>query len=53
MKAYAKSIAAFLTALGTWGTTSLAEGGITGAEWFGIAGVAAATLLVWAIPNQG
>lgn len=51
MSAYAKAIIAFFTALGTWGTTSLADGRMDGAEWFGLCGVVVVTAGVWAIPN--
>lgn len=49
---YAKAIAAFFTALGTWGATALADNGIAGAEWFGLCGVIVATVAVFQIPNQ-
>jgi hypothetical protein len=51
MNAYAKAIAAFFTALGTWGSTCLADGRMDGAEWFGLCGVVVVTVGVWAIPN--
>ena len=48
---YAKAIAAFFTALGTWGATAAADGNISLAESFGLCGVIAAGILVFAIPN--
>lgn len=51
MSTVAKAFVAFFTSLGTWGTTALADGALTGPEWFGLCGVAVATFGVWAIPN--
>lgn len=51
MNVYAKAIVAFFTALGTWGSTALADGKLTGPEWFGLCGVAVITAGVWAVPN--
>lgn len=52
MNRYAKAVVALFTALGTWGTTALADGNITGPEWFGLCGVAAAAAAVYTIPNR-
>lgn len=51
MNKAAKAIMAFFTALGTWGTTALADSGLDGPEWFGLCGVIVATVGVYAIPN--
>jgi hypothetical protein len=48
---YAKSIAAFLTALAGWGTTALADGHLEAGELFGLALVAGTALNVFAVPN--
>lgn len=47
----AKSIVALLTGLGTWGYTAAADGAITLAEWFGVCGVLAGAVFVFAYPN--
>jgi hypothetical protein len=47
---YSKAIAAFFTALGTWGATAVPDG-ITGVEWFGLCGVVVATLAVFQVTN--
>lgn len=52
MEYYRKAIIAFFTTLGTWGTTALADDGITGPEWFGLCGVAVATFTVWGVRNK-
>jgi hypothetical protein len=49
---YNKTIIAFFTALGTWGTTVGADGHFTAVELFGLCGVVVATLGVYAIPNK-
>ena len=48
---YAKAITAFFTALGTWGGTALADGAITGPEWFGLCGVVVVTAGVFQVSN--
>lgn len=49
----AKAIVAFLTTVGTWAATALLDGHITTSEWYGLIGVAAAALGVYAAPNSG
>lgn len=51
MSHYYKAIAAFLGGLSQWGITAFATDGLSSAEWFGVIGVLAATLLVFAVPN--
>lgn len=48
---YAKAIAAFLTAISTWGATSLADDSIKGGEWFGLFGVLGVTFAVYQVRN--
>lgn len=50
-KQIAKSIIAFLTALGTWGVTA-APDGYSQAEMWGLCGVVVAGLSVYAWPNK-
>lgn len=52
MSTYRKAIAALLGSIGTWGMTAAAEGGITGAEWFGLLAVLGTTSAVWGLPND-
>ena len=51
MKA-AKALMAFLTALGTWGATAFADSGLNAVEAFGLCGVFAAAVIVYAVPNS-
>ena len=51
MTLIAKSIAAALTGLTTWGVTAQANG-IDGAEWWGLATVLVGAFLVWLTPNE-
>lgn len=51
MSSIAKAIAAFFTTLGTWGATALADGKVSGPEWFGLCGVVVATAAVWQVTN--
>lgn len=51
MGSIAKAIAAFFTTLGTWGATALADGRVSGPEWFGLCGVVVATAAVWEVTN--
>ena len=51
LKPYAKAIAAFLTALGTWGYTAGADEVYSDQELWGLCGVAVVGLSVWAVPN--
>lgn len=51
MNRYAKTIAAVLGAISTWGITASPDG-ITGNEWFGLLGALAAVLAVYAVPNS-
>lgn len=51
MAKYNKAIAAFFTALGTWGGTAMADGQIDGVEAFGLCGVIVATFAVWGVTN--
>ncbi len=48
----AKAITAFVTLIGTWLTTVLEDGSISGHEWYGVIPVIAGTLAVFAIPNK-
>lgn len=48
----AKAAIAFLTALGTWGGTALADGHVDGVEAFGLTGVLVATIAVYAVTNK-
>ena len=48
---YAKCIAAFLTALGTWGYTAGADEVYSDQELWGLCGVAVVGLSTWAVPN--
>jgi hypothetical protein len=52
MKAYAKTIMAFFTSLGTWGGTAFVDGHLTAVEAFGLCGVLVVTVGVWAVPND-
>lgn len=52
MKRITKAIIASLTALGTWGTTAMADGQVDGVEAFGLCGVVVAGLAVWAGSNE-
>jgi hypothetical protein len=49
---YPKAIAAFFTALGTWGGTAFADNGLTAVEAFGLCGVVVATVAVWGVTNK-
>lgn len=51
MTRYSKAIIAFFTALGTWGSTGLADGQLTAVEAFGLCGVVVATFAVFQWPN--
>lgn len=51
-KEIAKSIVAFLTALGTWGATAAADGQYTQEELWGLCGVVVVGLATWAVPNH-
>lgn len=51
MAQYAKSIAALLTALGTWGATAAADGRYDQLELWSLTGVLVTALAVFAIPN--
>jgi hypothetical protein len=48
---YAKSVAALLGAISTWGITAAAEGGVNAVEWFGLLGSVGTVIGVYAIPN--
>ena len=50
MSRYAKAVSALLTALVAWGY-SVAPHGITTKEWFGLALVLNAAVVVFAVPN--
>lgn len=52
MSRYAKSIAALLTALGTWGATAGADGNYDQLEMWGLCGVLVTGLAVFQIPNR-
>lgn len=52
MSRYAKSIAALLTALGTWGATAGSDGDYSQIELWGLCGVAVTALAVFQIPNR-
>lgn len=51
MSLYAKALAALLGGIATWGVTA-SEGGIDAAEWFGLLGVIATAVAVFAVPNS-
>ena len=51
MSRYAKTIAALLGAVGTWGATAAQEGGIDGPEWFGLLIALGTVAAVYGIPN--
>ena len=51
MNTVAKAVTAFFTSLGAWGATALADGKLTGPEWFGLCGVVVVTAGVWYVPN--
>ena len=48
---YSKAIAAFFTALGTWGATAFADGHVDSVELFGLCGVVVTTLSVFQVEN--
>lgn len=50
MSRYAKSIAALIGAVGTWGATA-AQDGINSVEWFGLLTALGTVLAVWGVPN--
>ena len=52
MSHYLKAIVAFLTALGTWGATALADDSVSAVEWFGIIGAVVAGLAVYQAKNK-
>lgn len=52
MEYYYKAIAAFFTALGTWGVTAFADDGVTAVEAFGLCGVVVATVSVFQVKNK-
>lgn len=52
MTGVAKAIAALFFAVGTWGATAVAEGGIDGVEWFGLLLALSTVAAVYATPNK-
>jgi hypothetical protein len=52
MKKYAKTIAAVVVGVGSWLGTALADGHVTTAEWWQLAGVLAAATGVYAVKNR-
>lgn len=52
MSRYAKSIIAFLGALGTWGATAAADGNYDQIELWALCGVLATAVAVFQIPNR-
>lgn len=52
MSRYAKTIAALLAAIGTWGVTAFDNGSATSAEWFGLIIALGGVFAVWAVPNS-
>jgi hypothetical protein len=49
---YAKTAAAFLGGVATWGATAVADNAVTPVEWFGLLAAVAAVLAVWGVPNS-
>jgi steroid 5-alpha reductase family enzyme len=52
MSTYAKAIIATLTAIATWGVTAGADGNYSQVELWGLLGVVAAAVAVYAVPNK-
>ena len=52
MTRYAKSLAALLGAIGTWGVTAAEDGAISLGEWFGVLIALSTALAVFALPNR-
>lgn len=52
MSRYAKSIAAVIGAIATWGITAASDNSITLVEWFGLLGALATVVAVYSVPNQ-
>lgn len=51
LKESAKAVAAFLTALGTWGYTAGADEVYSDQELWGLCGVLVVGITTWAVPN--
>jgi hypothetical protein len=53
MSRYAKTVAAILGAIGTWGMTAYTTGSeITGDEWFGLLVALGTAAAVFGVPNK-
>lgn len=52
MTRYAKTIAAILGAISTWGITAGADGGYDQVEMYGLLGAIATVLAVYGVPNN-
>lgn len=52
IRRYNKTIAAVVVGVGSWLGTALADGKVTGAEWWQLAGIVAAASGVYAVKNK-
>lgn len=49
---YAKTVAAVVGTIATWGATASADGTITQVEWWGLLAALAAVVGVYGVPNR-